>query len=180
MKRTLINWQGRYKADNHSYTCISQPILSFKKLVISALMAGLAYIPCAQAAISDGELQQFVVNMTAAANAKSINQVSRLVADDALISVTRKGKTSTLNKSTYLNLLQNNWSKALQYRYSMNVSNLVNVGDQAKADVTTTELITESNQTLRLVTTSRATFSEDNGHVVLSRAISQLVIEQPN
>lgn len=153
---------------------------SVKKVMMAACMAGLAYMPSAQAAITDAELQQFVASMTAAANAKNINQVSRLVADDALISVSRKGKTSTLNKSSYLNLLQNNWSKAVQYRYSMDLTNVVNVGGQVKADVVTTETITEPNQKLTLVTTSRATFSEVNNNVVLSRAISQLAIEQHN
>lgn len=134
----------------------------------------------AQAVINEAQLQQFSAAMTAAANAKNINQISRLVADDALISVSRKGKTSTLNKSTYLNLLQNNWSKATQYRYSMDISNVVHVGEQAKADVVTTEIIVEPTQSIRLVTTSRATLSEIDNRIVLSRAISQLAIEQHN
>lgn len=146
--------------------------------ILAGLLIGTSFN--AQAVINDAQLQQFSAAMTAAANAKNINQISRLVADDALISVSRKGKTSTLNKSTYLNLLQNNWSKATQYRYSMDISNVVHVGEQAKADVVTTEIIVEPTQSIRLVTTSRATLSEIDNRIVLSRAISQLAIEQHN
>lgn len=151
-------------------------------LVKTAGVATLIALPSlAQATISDADIAQFASNMTVAANSKDINRVSALVADDALISVSRKGKTSTLNKATYLNLLQNNWSKATQYRYSITVDNVVNMGTQAKADVVTTELLTEQGITTQLVTTSRATLSEagqGRNHVVLSRAISQLAIEQ--
>lgn len=152
-----------------------------KSLLLPAmLIAGMSLPLSAYATITESELQRFIAQMTLAANAKNINQISRLVADDALISVSRKGKTSTLNKTTYLNLLQNNWSKAINYRYSMSISNVVTVGDQVKADVVTTEFITEQNQVVQLVTTSRATLAETGQGVLLSRAISQLAIERHN
>ena len=50
--------------------------------------------------------------------------------------------------------------------------------DHAKADAITTEVIVENNLTTRLVTTSRITFAESGNSVLLSRAISQLVIEK--
>lgn len=156
-------------------------MMIFKPIFAKALLIASIALPfSAQATISESELQQFVAQMTGAANAKNINQVSRLVADDALISVSRKGKTSTLNKSMYLNLLQNNWSKAITYRYSMSLSNVVTVGNQVKADIVTTEFITEKNQVVQLVTTSRATLAEAGSGVVLSRAISELAIERHN
>lgn len=156
-------------------------MMIFKPIFAKALLIASIALPfSAQATISEAELQQFVAQMTGAANAKNINQVSRLVADDALISVSRKGKTSTLNKSMYLNLLQNNWSKAITYRYSMSLSNVVTVGNQVKADIVTTEFITEKNQVVQLVTTSRATLAEAGSGVVLSRAISELAIERHN
>lgn len=161
-----------------SFTSNSTSNSAKMPFILAGLLIGASVN--AQAVINEAQLQQFSAAMTAAANAKNINQISRLVADDALISVSRKGKTSTLNKSTYLNLLQNNWSKATQYRYSMDISNVVHVGEQAKADVVTTEIIVEPTQSIRLVTTSRATLSEIDNRIVLSRAISQLAIEQHN
>lgn len=131
-----------------------------------------------QAAVSDQDIAQFASRMTTAANNKNIAQVSNLVAEDALISVSRKGKTSTLNKANYLNLLQSNWAKAGNYRYSIVINNVVKVGDQAKADVVTTEVLTEQGVAMHLVTTSRTTFSQGNNGLVLMRAICQLSIEQ--
>jgi hypothetical protein len=132
----------------------------------------------AQAAVTDADLKQFAKSMNSAANSKNIGQVARLISDDALISVSRKGKTSTLDKTSYLSLLQNNWSKASQYRYDIAVTNVVMMGNQAKADVVTTEVLTENGVSMRLVTTSRTTFTETANGLVLSRAICQLTIEQ--
>ena len=83
-----------------------------------------------------------------------------------------------LTKSNYLNLLQNNWSKASQYGYNIQINNIVISGTQAKADAVTTEVIVENEITTRLVTTSRITLTESANALVLSRAISQLVIEK--
>lgn len=142
-------------------------------------VAAVAPTASAQAAVSTVDINQFAASMTNAANSKNIAQVSRLVSDDALISVSRKGKTSTLDKASYVNLLQSNWSKTGQYRYDITVSNVVLMGNQAKADVVTTEILTEKGVTMRLVTTSRTTFTETPNGLVLSRAICQLTIEQP-
>lgn len=46
----------------------------------------------AQAAVTDADLKQFAKSMNSAANSKNIGQVARLISDDALISVSRKGK----------------------------------------------------------------------------------------
>lgn len=152
--------------------------VSTKWLVSLGVMVGLSISNIANAEITQREIDNFGTAMMAAANAKSMSRVSSLIADDALISVSRKGKTSTLNKSNYLNLLQNNWSKATQYGYDIQINNVVVTGNHAKADAITTEVIVENNVTTRLVTTSRITFTESADTVLLSRAISQLVIEK--
>ncbi|MFW2178098.1 MULTISPECIES: hypothetical protein [unclassified Moraxella] len=150
------------------------------KIFISIFLAniGLALPMMAQADVNMADIQDFATRMSVAANSKSIQQVSKLVADDALVSVSRKGKTSTLNKTSYLNLLQNNWSKASNYNYQVEINNVVVAGNQAKADVVTIEMLTEQGQAISLVTTSRATFKQESTGVVLTRAISQLAIEQ--
>lgn len=147
------------------------------KVLVGAVV-GLSLSNAANADITQREIDNFGVAMMAAANAKSTTRVANLVADDALISVSRKGKSSTLNKSNYLNLLQNNWSKASNYGYDIQLNNVVISGSHAKADAITTEVIVENNITTRLVTTSRITFIESENSVLLSRAISQLVIEK--
>ena len=144
--------------------------------LLSAMAVGM--INPAQAEITPKEVEKYAAAMTAAANAKSMTRVGNLVAEDALIAVSRKGKSSTLNKSNYLNLLQNNWSKASQYGYNIQINNIVISGTQAKADAVTTEVIVENEITTRLVTTSRITLTESANALVLSRAISQLVIEK--
>ena len=161
-----------------------QPIDKIRKQVKSKLWLGLVIatsltVPTlANAEITQRDIDNYGTAMAAAANAKSISRVASLVADDALISVSRKGKTTTLNKSNYLNLLQNNWSKATRYGYDIQLNNVVFSGNHAKADAITTEVIVENNLTTRLVTTSRITFAESGNSVLLSRAISQLVIEK--
>ncbi len=161
-----------------------QPIDKIRKQVRSKLWLGLVIatsltVPTlANAEITQRDIDNYGTAMAAAANAKSISRVASLVADDALISVSRKGKTTTLNKSNYLNLLQNNWSKATRYGYDIQLNNVVSSGNHAKADAITTEVIVENNLTTRLVTTSRITFAESGNSVLLSRAISQLVIEK--
>ncbi|MBP6340763.1 MAG: hypothetical protein KBA00_00145 [Moraxella sp.] len=161
-----------------------QPIDKIRKQVKSKLWLGLVMatsltVPTlANAEITQRDIDNYGTAMAAAANAKSISRVASLVADDALISVSRKGKTTTLNKSNYLNLLQNNWSKATRYGYDIQLNNVVISGNHAKADAITTEVIVENNVTTRLVTTSRITFAESGNSVLLSRAISQLVIEK--
>lgn len=145
----------------------------------STLLVGLVTASQAQVApITENDIQNYAVKMTAAANAKSVSQVSRMVSDDALISVTRKGRVSTLNKASYLNLLQLNWSKTTVYSYQMRVNNVVATGNQAKANIQTIEVLNEGGVMTRLVTDSRATFTKSESGLVLSRAISQLTIEQ--
>lgn len=145
---------------------------------LTVFMLGLGLMNnVAFANISEGDVEQFAQQMHQSANSKSIAQVSRLVSDDALISISRRGATSTLDKSSYLNLLQTNWAKATDYHYTIRINNVISTGNQAKADIVTTEVITENGKTLNMTTTSRATFSQTPRGLVLSRAISQLTIQ---
>lgn len=157
----------------------SRYIMLSKKLLIGLVALGsLAISNLANAEITERDVDNYGTAMMAAANAKSISRVASLVADDALISISRNGKTTTLNKNNYLNLLQNNWSKATKYGYNIQLDNVVMSGKNTKADAITTEVIVENNVTTRLVTTSRITLTERADSVLLSRAISQLIIEK--
>ncbi|ELA08395.1 hypothetical protein MOMA_07536 [Moraxella macacae 0408225] len=150
----------------------------FTKTMQAALTLSLVLVSnFAAANISENDIKQFAQKMHQSANSKNIAQVSRLIGDDALISISRRGVTSTLDKSSYLNLLQTNWAKATDYRYTIHINNVISTGDQAKADIVTTEVISENGKTLNMTTTSRATFSQTTKGVVLSRAISQLTIQ---
>lgn len=131
----------------------------------------------AQAAnMTESMVQNYAVAMKQAANSKNINQVAKLVSDDALISLSRKGKITSLDKSAYLNLLQNSWQQATSYHYDIQISNVVTTADQAKADVKTTETWVKNGQKTTFVTQSRATLVAGEKGAVLLRAVSQATI----
>lgn len=153
----------------------------FSKLMFRKFAVGLSVlfigIQSTFAQITETQVQQFAQAISQAANQKSVDKLAQLVDDNALISLSRKGKTTTLNKNNYLELLQNNWSKTNNYHYAININNVVISGDQAKADVKTVEALMENGKPIRLITNSRVTFSASHSGAILVRAVSQLTIE---
>ncbi|MGO2277301.1 MULTISPECIES: hypothetical protein [unclassified Psychrobacter] len=152
--------------------------LLVKSASITAIVAVASTISInAQAATMTEDLvQNYAAAMKASANSQSINQVSRLVSDDALISLSRKGKSTSLDKDAYLRLLQNSWNDTSNYRYDISVENVVITGSQAKANVTTNESWVKNGQQVSFVTTSRVTLTLSTGNAVLLRAVSQVAI----
>jgi len=152
--------------------------LLVKSASITAIVAIASTISInAQAATMTEDLvQNYAAAMKASANGQSINQVSRLVSDDALISLSRKGKSTSLDKDAYLKLLQNSWNDTSNYRYDISVDNVVITGSQAKANVTTNESWVKNGQQVSFVTTSRVTLTLSTGNAVLLRAVSQVAI----
>ncbi|WP_298807765.1 hypothetical protein [uncultured Psychrobacter sp.] len=152
--------------------------LLVKSASITAIVAVASTISInAQAATMTEDLvQNYAAAMKASANGQSINQVSRLVSDDALISLSRKGKSTSLDKDAYLKLLQNSWNDTSNYRYDISVDNVVITGSQAKANVTTNESWVKNGQQVSFVTTSRVTLTLSTGNAVLLRAVSQVAI----
>ncbi|GAF60812.1 LOW QUALITY PROTEIN: aspartate aminotransferase [Psychrobacter sp. JCM 18903] len=127
------------------------------------------------AAMTEALVQNYIAAMKSSANSQNVNQVARLVSDDALISLSRKGK-STSDKDAYLKLLQNSWNNTSNYRYDISVDNIVITGDQAKANVTTNESWVKDGKNVSFVTTSRVTLTLSTGNAVLLRAVSQVTI----
>ncbi|MBB3105641.1 hypothetical protein FHS24_000132 [Psychrobacter luti] len=152
--------------------------LLMKSASVTAIMAAASTMAIsAQAAtMTEALVQNYATAMKSAANSQSINQVARLVSDDALISMSRKGKSTSLDKDAYLKLLQNSWSNTSNYRYDINVDNIVITGEQAKANVTTNESWVKDGQKVSFVTTSRVTLTLSTGNAVLLRAVSQVAI----
>ncbi|WP_394124146.1 hypothetical protein [Psychrobacter nivimaris] len=152
--------------------------LLVKSASITAIVAVASTISInAQAATMTEDLvQNYAAAMKASANSQSINQVSRLVSDDALISLSRKDKSTSLDKDAYLKLLQNSWNDTSNYRYDISVDNVVITGSQAKANVTTNESWVKNGQQVSFVTTSRVTLTLSTGNAVLLRAVSQVAI----
>lgn len=151
---------------------------NFKLLaMVTPLVLGLLMGNTARADITDAQIQQFAQALSQAANQKNIGQISQLVDDKVLISLSRNRRTTTLNKDSYLKLLQDNWAKTSNYHYQISISNVLIAGNQAKADIQTTETMTENGRPERLITTSRATFIAPASGVMLLRAVSQLTIE---
>lgn len=144
-----------------------------------ATLAGIAATTAvtAQAAtISESMVQNYAAAMKRAANGKNINQVSKLLADDVLISLSRKGKSTSLDKKAYLQLLQRSWNDTSSYKYDITVDNIVTTGEQAKADVHTTETMVKDGKTLTFVTTSRSTLVAGDDNAVLLRSVAQVTI----
>lgn len=161
MKKNLISFLKKIK---------SLSILATVALMIGAIQP-------ANADITEAQIKQFAQKLSQAANQKNISQISRLVDDKVLISLSRNRRTTTLNKDSYLKLLQDNWAKTANYHYQISINNVLIAGDQAKADIQTIETMTENGRAERLITTSRATFAAPATGVMLLRAVSQLTIE---
>ena len=152
--------------------------LLMKSASVTAIVAAASTMTIsAQAAtMTEALVQNYATAMKSAANSQSLNQVARLVSDDALISMSRKGKSTSLDKDAYLKLLQNSWSNTSNYRYDIKVDNIVITGEQAKANVTTNESWVKDGQKVSFVTTSRVTLTLSTGNAVLLRAVSQVAI----
>ncbi|MBI0425302.1 nuclear transport factor 2 family protein [Psychrobacter sp. NG27] len=152
--------------------------LLIKGASITAIIAVASTVSIsAQAAdMTEALVQNYAAAMKSSANSQNVNQVSRLVSDDALISLSRKGKSTSLDKDAYLKLLQNSWNDTSNYRYDISVDNIVITGSQAKASVTTNESWVKNGQQVSFVTTSRVTLTLSTGNAVLLRAVSQVAI----
>ncbi|MFA9485305.1 MULTISPECIES: hypothetical protein [unclassified Moraxella] len=127
-------------------------------------------------AISESSVQAYASAMSNAANSKNIGQVARLVSNEAIISLTRNGKTANLDKNNYLQLLQTSWAKSTNYHYDIAISDIIVSGNQARAQVITTETWLEDGKPVKLITTSRVTLSSVGGSAVLLRSVSQVAI----
>ena len=152
--------------------------LLLKSAGVTAVVAVVSTVSvAAQAATMTEDLvQSYAAAMKSSANNKNVNQVARLVSDDALISLSRKGKSTSLDKEAYLKLLQNSWNDTSNYRYDISVNNIVITGNQAKANVTTNESWVKDGRNVSFVTTSRVTLTLATGNAVLLRAVSQVAI----
>ena len=139
-------------------------------------VASTVSISAQAAPMTEALVQNYASAMKSSANSRNVSQVARLVSDDALISLSRKGKSTSLDKDAYLKLLQNSWNDTSNYRYDISVDNIVITGEQAKANVTTNESWVKDGQTVSFVTTSRVTLALSTGNAVLLRAVSQITI----
>ena len=153
-------------------------VLLIKSTSVAAVVAVASAVSIsAQAAtMTEALVQNYISAMKSSANSQSVTQVSRLVSDDALISLSRKGKSTSLDKDAYLKLLQDSWDDTSNYRYDISVDNIVITGDKAKANVTTNESWVKDGRTVSFVTTSRVTLTLSTGNAVLLRAVSQITI----
>lgn len=181
----LIN--GTAKDDHKTMIKMMTPHL-FKKGLLALMIksvgmaavtvvASTAAIQAQAATMTEGLVQNYASAMKTAANSQDINQVARLVSDDALISLSRKGKSTSLDKNAYLKLLQNSWNQTSNYRYDISIDNIVVTGSQAKANVKTVESWVKDGQNVSFVTTSRVTLTLSTGNAVLLRAVSQVMID---
>lgn len=146
-------------------------------IVTVAAIASTVAISAQAETMTDSLVKNYAAAMKSAANSKNIGQVANLVSNDALISLSRKGKSTSLDKDAYLKLLQTGWNQTSNYRYDITIDNIVTTGSQAKANVTTTESWVKDGQNVSFVTTSRVTLTLSTGNAVLLRAVSQVTID---
>jgi hypothetical protein len=142
----------------------------------STLIASSVFLASPAYAISEASVMSFAGAMSAAANNQNIGQISRLIDDNAVISLTRQNKTTTLDKNGYLQLLQKSWANSTNYQYQMNVSNIVITGHQAIAQVNTTESWVKDGKKITLVSSSRTTLGDVSNNTVMLRSVSQITI----
>lgn len=141
-------------------------------LGVQSLMTTPAY------ALSESIVVNYARNMSQAANDQNIAKIARLIADDAIISLSRNGKTTNLDKEGYLQLLQKSWAKANNYHYQMTISDIVIAGNQARAQIQTIETWTQDGKQVVLTTSaSKATLSQTDKEIVLSRLSAQVDIQ---
>lgn len=152
-------------------------VIKSTSIVAVASVVSALSISAQAATMTESLVQDYAAAMKSAANSKNINQVSRLVSDDALISLSRKNKSTSLDKNAYLKLLQTGWGQTSNYNYDISVNNVVTTGEQAKANVTTTESWVKDGQNVSFVTNSRVTLTVATGNAVLLRAVSQVTID---
>ena len=152
-------------------------LIKSTSVVTLATVASTFAVSAQAATMTESLVQNYSSAMKAAANSKNINQVARLVSDDALISLSRKGKSTSLDKDAYLKLLQTGWNQTSNYRYEISINNIVTTGEQAKANVTTTESWVKDGQNVSFITNSRVTLTVATGNAVLLRAVSQVTID---
>lgn len=130
-------------------------------------------------AISERAIDDYATALKLAANAKNSGQIGRLIADDAIISLTRQGRGSTtLNKSDYLQLLQKSWTNTSNYRFEIDIQDVVITGNTARVQLTTTESWQQNNKTTTLITSSRAVIGTQGKHTVLLRLVAQVSLEE--
>lgn len=128
-------------------------------------------------AMSESDINAYAAQMRSAANQQNIGQISKLIADDAIISLSRNNKTTSLNKDSYLQLLQKSWAKASNYRYQIAISDIVVTGNQARAQVVTTETWTQDGKPVTIKTSARATLSQVGSNTVLLRSVAQVTVD---
>ncbi|AWY20836.1 nuclear transport factor 2 family protein [Moraxella bovis] len=176
---TLWHKKGQGKSQSDTTTPISHARRSrgWLPVIGSALLVGTAVMTAPAYAMSESAVQSFANSLNTAANAQNIGMVSRLIDDNAVISLTRKGNTTTLDKNGYLQLLQKSWAGASDYRYSINATDVVVTGNQARANVITTESWTKDGRRTTFRTHSKATLSYIGGNAMLLRAVSQVTVE---
>lgn len=129
-------------------------------------------------AFSQADVASYTKAMNGAANNQNIALISNLIDDDAIIALTRSGKTTSLNKEGYLQLLQKSWAKAKNYRYQIQVSDVVISGNQARAQANITETWTgQDGQLVTVRTSSRVTLIKSGENATLLRSVAQVTVD---
>lgn len=144
----------------------------------TVLLGAWLFVAPSFAQMNENLVKNYASAMQSAANARNLGQIASLLADDVMVSLTRQGKGSTtLDKAGYLNLLQKSWSETDNYRYSININNIVVTGDTARAQFLTKESFVKDGKPTTLTTNAKATLGVGAGNALLLRSVAQVTVE---
>lgn len=145
-------------------------------LPFSLILASFAMPMMAQA--SEQSVQAYANALQNAANNRNIGQIARLISDDVIISLSRQGRDNmTLSKADYLQLLQQGWMNTSAYRFDIEVKDVLIVGNQARAQMVSTETWTQDGKNFTLITTSKVTLDLQGRDALLLRSVAQVVMK---
>ena len=147
-------------------------------LIGSIAGVGIGLMTSTAQAVSptQNDVYQYAAAMEQAVNSKNISGVSRLIDDDAIIVINRNGQAN-LNKDAYLKLLQKSWQSSGNYRYDIDVQDVIIAGDEAKVTIKSVEHFEKGGKPVVHTTISRTTLSLVNHQAMLLKAVSQVTIE---
>lgn len=161
---------------NLTKNTISKHSLAKGLLVSAAAVTAVTAVTANASSMTESLVDAYANSIKQAANSQNVAGVADLVADNAIISLSRNGKTSNLGKKQYLQLLQGVWGNSRNYKYDINISNVVISGNQARIQVKTTETFVQNGQPVTLISNSRATLTVSSNDAVLLRAVTQVAI----
>lgn len=122
------------------------------------------------------QIAEYTQKMQQAANAQNIGQIARLIDDDAAITLSRGAMSVSLDKTSYLKLLQKNWTKASDYSFSMSAEQITTADNRTRVQFLIQERWKNDGKDVQMTTDARATLEHNGKYLVLTRLVSDVSV----